>query len=351
MALSDKVKAAILGITGVVTIAGAKYNAREIIQKYEDNEIDEKELAALLEDNRLDEVDNLSDINEALKELGVEVAEDEEDIKDDDDAEDIEDDDDAEDVEDDVDAEDVEDDDDAEDIEDDDDAEDIEDDDDAEDIEDDNNAEVTGSEIDSEDTDDKDSFGDETDEDFDNTNDVAKTDEEKRDPVESKDFFGDDEGADDIGTSDGTKTEQSDRAEDREKFLANFDQKSANELKESDPEQYDRMMAANKMAIREEIDEAGGGETCWDNMSTSEMFDMLDKNPDRAKALMQDYQDRHPYGDSDFESPNTKNLIEERRAESKAERDDNDGIPKDMLESENPYKEFTQIEKTDAQRT
>ena len=105
------------------------------------------------------------------------------------------------------------------------------------------------------------------------------------------------------------------------------------------------------MAIREELDKADGNETAWDNMSNKEMFALLDKNPEYAKALMQDYQDRHPYGgDSDFRSPNTDSLIEDRRAESKAERDKNDGIPEDMLKSENPYKEFTQVEKTESNR-
>lgn len=167
---------------------------------------------------------------------------------------------------------------------------------------------------------------------------------------DQKDDFGDNNDIGESTNSDPVNTEPPDRAEDRKEFQESFDKKEVDALKESDPEKYTRIMAANKMAAREEIDEAAGGETCWDNMTSKEMWDMYEKNPERAKMLQQDYLDRHPYGDCDFESPITKELIEANRAESKKQRDNNDGIPEDMLKSENPYQEFLKVEETDSHR-
>ena len=115
------------------------------------------------------------------------------------------------------------------------------------------------------------------------------------------------------------------------------------QLKESDPEQYERMQAANKMATREELDEANGGETCWDSMSTKEKMEMQKTNPDRANALRQDYEDRHPYGlDEEDQTDNMKQMAKERQSEHKAERDKNDDIPDDLRESKNPYRDVMQ---------
>lgn len=131
------------------------------------------------------------------------------------------------------------------------------------------------------------------------------------------------------------------RKEDREEFQSNYKKEDVEKIKENDPEQYERIQAANKMATREELDEAAGGETCWDSMSTKEKMDMLKDNPDRAKALQQDYEDRHPYGmDEEDQTDYMKEMKNENLAASKAERDKNDGIPEDMLESDNPYEEF-----------
>ena len=392
MQLSDKVKAAILGIAGVVTIAGAKYNAQEIVQKYENGEIDDKEIEVLLEENQLDMVDDLSDITEELKkineddeqaeqanaesggeppddfesleelldELGISIDE-EENEEENEENNDLDEEDefdlDEDEEEDDLDEE-TEDEEGKDDFGDEDDAakekeaqrekerqEKLE-------LRERNKEEKAEQQEKNkqETSEEKEKMAQER------TDAMKKGVQDRTDAMEKikdtdiKDDFGDEEDTDGVANFIDPKIDNAERAEDRENFQDNFDQKEVNALKESDPEQYERIMAANKLAVREEIDEAAGGETCWDNMSSKEMWDMYDKNPERAKALMQDYQDRHPYGDTDFETTYTKELIEDRRAESKTERDNNDGIPTDMLESENPYKEFVKAEEIDSQR-
>lgn len=145
--------------------------------------------------------------------------------------------------------------------------------------------------------------------------------------------------------------EQQERKEHREEFQQNYSQEDVDALKYSDPDQYDRIMAANRMATREEIDEAAGGDTCWDNMSTEDKLEMLHTNPERGKALQQDYEDRHPRGmdkdDPDFD----EKLMHEKQQDSKEKRDRNDGIPQDMLDSKDPYQEFTSADQTDTNRT
>ena len=407
MELSDKLKAAILGITGVVTIAGAKYNAQEIVQKYENGEIDDKEIEVLLEENQLDMVDDLNDITDELKkineddekveqasaesggeppndyksledlldELGIVIDEEENE------GENEEDNDfDGEEEEDEFDLDEDEEDDDLDEerAEDDEDKDDFGDQDDAmkekeaqrekerqEKIEQREKNKQEKAEQQEKNRQEK------TEHQEKNKQETAGVKEkiaeertdamkkgaqerigamEKEKDTDIKDDFGDEDDVDGLENSVDSKTDNADRAESREKFQNAYDQKAVNSMKESDPEQYERIMSANRMAVREEIDEAAGGETCWDNMSSKEMWDMYDKNPERAKMLMQDYQDRHPYGDSDFESPNTKEIIETNRAESKKQRDNNDGIPEDMLESENPYQEFVKTEEIDSQR-
>lgn len=144
--------------------------------------------------------------------------------------------------------------------------------------------------------------------------------------------------------------EKEERTEHREQFQENYNQDSVNEMKESNPEQYERITAANRMATREEIDAANGGETCWDSMSTDEMFDMLKTNPDRAKALLQDYQDRHPGAKEEGEPGFDREMMHENQMASKEERDKNDGIPQDMLDSNDPFKEFVSTEETEGNR-
>lgn len=119
-------------------------------------------------------------------------------------------------------------------------------------------------------------------------------------------------------------------------------------MKESDPEQYERVKAANNMATNEELDEAQGGETCWDNMSTKEKMDMQKTNPDRANALQQDYEDRHPYGlDEEDQTEDMKRMSKERQAEHREQREAD--IPDDMRDSKNPYKDvMEQQENRDA---
>ena len=89
------------------------------------------------------------------------------------------------------------------------------------------------------------------------------------------------------------------------------------------------------------MDEANGGKTCWDDMSFDEMTEMKKTNPDRANALQQDWMDRHPRGSAENDqTQEMKQEARERQIAHKAERDKNDDIPSDLLESKNPYKHF-----------
>lgn len=62
------------------------------------------------------------------------------------------------------------------------------------------------------------------------------------------------------------------------------------------------------------------------------------------------YEDRHPRGmnkdDPDFD----EKLMHEKQQDSKEKRDRNDGIPQDMLDSKDPYQEFTSADQTDTNR-
>lgn len=102
------------------------------------------------------------------------------------------------------------------------------------------------------------------------------------------------------------------------------------------------------MATNEELDEAQGGETCWDSMSTKEKMEMQKTNPDRANALRQDYEDRHPYGlDEEDQTEDMKRMSRERQAEHREQREAE--IPDDMRDSKNLYKDvMEQQENRDA---
>jgi len=138
------------------------------------------------------------------------------------------------------------------------------------------------------------------------------------------------------------------RKDSRQEFQQKYNKEDVEKLKESNPEQYERMKAVNKMATNEELDEAQGGETCWDSMTTKEKFEMQKTNPDRANALLQDYQDRHPGGcDEKDQTDDMKRMSRERQAEHREQREAE--IPDDMRDSKNPYKDvMEQQENRDA---
>ncbi len=130
------------------------------------------------------------------------------------------------------------------------------------------------------------------------------------------------------------------RSEHREQFLNQYDQKTIDDMKLMDPEQAERIEAVNKVAIREEIDEAASGETVWDAMSFNEKMKMHQTNPDRFDALLQDWQDRHPEGKDSSDPDFDYGKMHESQQESKTERDKNDGISQEILESEDPYRDY-----------
>ena len=132
---------------------------------------------------------------------------------------------------------------------------------------------------------------------------------------------------------------QKERKASRQEFQDKYNEKAVTELKNTDPEQYQLKKETNKLAVHEELDEAQGGETCWDSMSGKEKMEMQKTNPDRARALLQDYQDRHPGGhDIDEQTDDEKRMARERQVEHREQREAN--ISDEVRESRNPYKEI-----------
>ena len=131
------------------------------------------------------------------------------------------------------------------------------------------------------------------------------------------------------------------RASDREKFLEGFDSR---DLENMDPEDAERMKAVNKLAIREELDDANGGETSWDKMSFEDKMSLHKTNPDRFNALLQDYQDRHPHGLDEDNPDFDKSQKDRNLTESKELRDNDKSIPDALAAEKNPYKDYVGVD-------